>query len=179
MQPSPFRIDLGDGLDLVLRERWTVEPLNALIVKNLERLRRWEPWAQPEPNEDALWSFTRSQLLEWVEGRSIPCAIRADGSLVGTAGARIDPYTGTADVGYWVDVDHEGRGVVSRAVSALVDRLFADDGVARVEIRTATQNVRSRAVAERLGFTHEGTLRAAFRVGDVRHDLAVYGLLRS
>ena len=94
-------------------------------------------------------------------------------------GARIDTYAGTADLGYWIDAAHEGRGAVTRAVAALTEQLFADYGVSRVEIRASVRNQRSRALAERLEFVHEGTLRAALPVGSQRHDVALYGLLKS
>jgi ribosomal-protein-serine acetyltransferase len=178
MRTRLFAVDLGGGLALALRDGSTVEPLHALIIKNLERLRRWEPWAHSDPSEEGLRAFTRSQLLEWVDGRNIPCVILAEGAIVGTAGARINPYTATADLGYWIDEDHEGRGLVSRAVSGLLDLLFLQPHVTRVEIRTGTQNRRSRALAERLGFSLEGTLRAALPVGETRQDIALYGLLR-
>jgi ribosomal-protein-serine acetyltransferase len=174
----PFTVDLGDGFAIALRESWTVRPLAALIEKNLDRLRRWEHWAHGEQTEDGLSAFTRAQLLAWVDGASLPCVILHDADVIGTVSARIDGYSGTAELGYWVDASFEGRGAVSRAVSALLDRLFAHHGVARAEIRTGTQNVRSRALAERLGFEHEGTLREAIPVGDERQDVAVYGLLR-
>lgn len=47
----------------------------------------------------------------------------------------------------------------------------------KVEIRAATANHRSRAIPERLGFTHEGTLRRAERVYDTWLDLETYALL--
>ncbi len=50
-------------------------------------------------------------------------------------------------------------------------------GAHRVEIRTAVDNVRSRGLAERLGFTHEGTLRSGMPLGERRVDVAVYGLV--
>jgi RimJ/RimL family protein N-acetyltransferase len=37
--------------------------------------------------------------------------------------------------------------------------------------------VRSRALAERLGFSYEGTLRKALRLSDGYHDDAVYAVL--
>ena len=47
----------------------------------------------------------------------------------------------------------------------------------RVEIRAAPENRRSRAIPERLGFTEEGTLRQAERVGERYLDSAVYAML--
>ena len=177
MRAMAFSMDLGGGVDLVLRESWTVEPLHRLIGRNLDRLRRWEAWAHGEQTEAGLRAFTRHELSEWVDGRGVPAALRVDRELVGAVGARIDGYAGTAALGYWVDADHEGRGLVTRAVTAMVDHLFVDRELSRAEIRTATHNGRSRALAERLGFLHEGTLRAAAPVGAERHDVAVYGLL--
>lgn len=174
---SQFSIDLTDGVDLVLREAWTVDPLHALIVKNLDRLRAWEPWAQGEQTRAGLAEFTTHELMQWVQGRGIPAAIRRDGVLVGSIGARIDPYASIAELGYWIDVDVEGQGLVTRAGAALVEHLRAERRIRRLEIRAAVDNAASLAVAERLGFVPEGVLRQAQAVGDVVHDMALYSLV--
>ncbi len=49
----------------------------------------------------------------------------------------------------------------------------------RITIRARTDNVRSRAVAERLGFTFEGVMREALLVQEDHHDAALYSLLRN
>jgi len=100
------------------------------------------------------------------------------GRIAGCAGfALIEPPARVGVVGYWLAEEHEGRGLVTRAVSALIDHGFSELNLHRVEIRAATNNARSRAVPERLGFTQEGVLREADVVGDEYVDLVVYGLL--
>jgi ribosomal-protein-serine acetyltransferase len=69
---------------------------------------------------------------------------------------------------------------MTAAVAALVNHAFDGLQLNRLEIRTAVENARSRAVAERLGFRFEGTLRQSYRVTDERYsDDAVSSLLRS
>lgn len=163
---------------LVLRELWTVPAMHRLTVANLERLRRWEHWAHAEQTPAAQRAYTRQQLLDWVEGRAVPFAIEHGGELVGSVGARIDGWNGTAEIGCWIDAGHEGRGLVLRAMRRMVEHLFEDHHVARVEARTSAHNPRTRVLNERLGMVHEGTLRSAAQVGSERHDVAVWSLLR-
>ena len=98
--------------------------------------------------------------------------------MIGAAGfAGIDWVARATSVGYWLSEEHQGRGLMTRAVKALVDHAFGELELHRVEIQAAADNLRSRAIPERLGFQEEGTLREAERVGGRYHDLVVYGLL--
>jgi len=175
--PTPvFALRVDDDLELVLREVWTAVPLAEVIAENLEHLRAWEPWAQGEQTTEGLTAFTRSQLAAWVDGRSVPTAVRWRGRLVGAVGASVDAWTGTAELGYWLAADAQGHGVVTRSCAALVDHLVAVHGVGRVEARCCVGNTRSRAVAERLGLRLDGVLPAAMPLRGRREDVALYGL---
>lgn len=168
--------DLGDGYALTLRDLTTVRPLHDLVQENLGRLRAAEPWAWQEQTVDTIALHTEHLLGQYAMDRALPCVIRAEDRIVGAASLAFDPYLGQASLGYWIDAGLEGRGVVRRAATALVG-VARERGSARVEIRTAVDNARSRGLAERLGFTHEGTLRGALPLGPQRVDVAVYGLL--
>jgi ribosomal-protein-serine acetyltransferase len=166
-----------DDVELVLRELSTTVEMHELVVANLERLRRWEQWAQPDPTLPATFEYTRRRLDDFTRGLALPCAIRVGGSLVGAVELSIDPAASTGDLGCWVDAGAEGRGIARSACDAVLDHAFGTAHLTRVEARISTANVRSRRLAEQLGFTLEGTLRSAHAVGAERHDLAVYGLL--
>jgi len=172
-----FERDLGEGVSLALRTPDMARAVRPVAVANLDRLRQWEPWAHAFDPDGADDDWNREQLRRCIDGRAIPTVLLHRSRPIGSVSAQLDRYSGTGELGYWIDAGMEGRGIAQRACRALIDDMFSD-GMARVEIRTAAHNVRSIRLARRLGFTHEGTLRSALPVGPVRHDIAVFGLLR-
>ena len=56
------------------------------------------------------------------------------------------------EVGYWLRAGATGRGCATAAARALTDLALSVDGVSRVEIHCDEANVRSAAVARRLGY---------------------------
>jgi RimJ/RimL family protein N-acetyltransferase len=166
----PF-LGAGDGLEIHRLDPTDAEALQAVIDRNRERLMRWMPWA-----EGSTVDTTRGFIAGNGDGLD-PLGLIVEGALVGTIGARPDPMSGDAEIGYWLDETVEGRGVMTRASRVLISHLFDSVGVHRVTIRAAPDNARSRAIAERLGFTQEGVLREAGRSSPGYHDLVVYGLL--
>jgi ribosomal-protein-serine acetyltransferase len=85
----------------------------------------------------------------------------------------------STSVGYWLGERYQGRGLMTRAVAAVVEHAVSVWQLNRIEIRAAVGNARSRAIPQRLGFRAEGTLREAERVGDRYLDTVVYSLLAS
>jgi len=171
-----FTHDLGDDYALALRTPDTAEECLALTLKNLDRLRRWEHWALAEHTLDDLTAFMRAKLEEFAAGQTVPCNIYAGDRIVGFAALRMDQYHLTAELGYWLDAEFEGRGIVTRACRALIE--YGEQlGMRRFVICCAVENARSGAVAERLGFAHEGVLRGGLRVGDRNLDAHIYGRL--
>ncbi|MYS14212.1 GNAT family N-acetyltransferase [Streptomyces sp. SID4982] len=86
---------------------------------------------------------------------------------------------GHGELGYWAAREHRGRGYVTEAASAVARWAFTALSVDRLEWRAEVGNGASRAVAERLGFTVEGVLRAGVGSRGVRRDSWVGSLLPS
>jgi ribosomal-protein-serine acetyltransferase len=172
-----FALPVDGEIDLVLGEERHADAVAELIVRNQRRLARWEPWAERPATPGALRGFIRGCLEGFAAGTQVQTYIRVGGRLVGSCGLRISVATRTGEVGYWLDAEHEGRGIATRAARALVTEGFRERDLVRMELRTAVDNARSRALAERLGFVHEATQRAAQAFSDRRVDMTLYAVL--
>jgi len=170
---------------LLLRE---YAPDDAPLVKDavdssLEHLRSFMDWAwaAPEPV-----SVIRKRIRafrdafrhgdDWIYGLFEP-----DGSrLVGGAGLhrRVGPEA--LEIGYWIRASHLRQGLATEAAAVLTRVAFEWCGVVRVEIHVDPANTASLAVAERLGYVREATLRKRLppiRPGAPRRDEVVLSLL--
>ncbi|MEV6106361.1 GNAT family N-acetyltransferase [Streptomyces sp. NPDC051940] len=86
---------------------------------------------------------------------------------------------GVYELGYWAVREQRGHGYSAEAARALCDWGWATLDVHRMEWWAMVGNTGSRAVAEKLGFTLEGTLRSRGIANDGEpHDWWVGGLLR-
>jgi RimJ/RimL family protein N-acetyltransferase len=86
---------------------------------------------------------------------------------------------GVCEIGYWIRADARGQGATTRALVLLSRAALGREEVQRVHLRADVENVASRRVAERAGFTLEGVLRSAHwnpRL-ERRQDWAMYSLL--
>ncbi|MCD0449676.1 GNAT family N-acetyltransferase [Actinocorallia sp. API 0066] len=149
--------EIGEDAALLPRGPEMAEEFHGLLVRNRERLRRWDPGACPEP-------LTRAQVRERLvrdaralaAGTRVPLAVAvlegAERRLVGGLSLRLG-RRGTGEIGYWLDAAYEGRGLATRAVAALLDHAFTRRSLHRVDLSTSSDNLPSRALAERLGFT--------------------------
>jgi ribosomal-protein-serine acetyltransferase len=172
-----MRLEVADGAYLRLLEEPDAEELHELVDRNRAHLAEWMPWAADQTLEQTA-NFIRAALRRHAERNGFEMALVLDERIIGAAGfAGIDWVARATSVGYWLAEEHQGRGLMTRAVKSLVDHAFDELELHRVEIQAAKDNLRSRAIPERLGFQEEGTLREAERAGGRYLDLVVYGLL--
>jgi ribosomal-protein-alanine N-acetyltransferase len=83
----------------------------------------------------------------------------------------------TAEWGFCVGEAYWGGGLFERAARLLLDAVFADLGVQRLEARAVVMNVRGSRVLEKLGHVREGVLRKGYRRGTIAHDYVMWSLL--
>ncbi|MER7081922.1 Protein N-acetyltransferase, RimJ/RimL family [Saccharopolyspora kobensis] len=143
-------------LESAVLRRWRGTDLAALhrvVTESLPHLRPWMPWAAGDYSLESAAAFLQKAQDNWHTGRAFTYAITVGGTIAGCISLerRIGP-TGL-EIGYWLHPGHTGRGLVTTAAAALVDRALALPGIDHVEIWHDAGNTASGAVPQRLGFT--------------------------
>lgn len=99
------------------------------------------------------------------------------GPLVGWVGFHgINTFAAQMEIGYWVLPQYRNRGLVTQAVTTLVEWAFGI-GFRRIVLGHSTANAASGRVAEKAGFTQEALMRRSQQHPDGFHDMAWWARL--
>ena len=172
---SPERIDLGEGASLRLLVPEDAPVVFEAVERNRQRLRPWLGWVDRTLGPADTLAFI--DLTIATRGREFAYGINVGDSFVGAIGLHTDPEHRSAMIGYWIDEEHEGRGLVTKASRALTEVAFRVLAMHRVWLTADPKNTRSCAVAERLGFRLEGIRREDTYTDGRFRDTALYAVL--
>ena len=173
------RLEISERLYLRPVTEGDAEAIYALVDADRERLAEWLPWAAEQTPAGTREFIAESRAQE---GRDdgFQAALVRDGEVAGVAGYHgVDRLNRSTSIGYWLASAHQGKGVMTAAVRALVEHAFGAWEMNRIAIEAAVENRRSRAIPERLGFTAEGVMREAELVGGRFLDAVLYSMLAS
>lgn len=169
---------LGDGAELRSLEPWQAAELATYTDRVRPHLTPWLPWAHTVTDSESARRFLQRYADRQAADDGRIYGIWLDDVLVGGTLFRVfDADQGVCELGVWLAPEAQGRGLVTRAASAMIDWAVRVRGLSRVEWLCSPANGPSIAVAKRLGMTHEGVLRSAFPMNGERHDLEVWSLL--
>lgn len=155
----------GDGL-----------AVNGAVKESIEELRPWMPWANTIPTVEESEASIRRSRLEFLERTDLRLLLflKETGELIGSSGLhRIDWQSRKFEIGYWVHSAFARQGYITEAVDAITKYAIQELQANRIEIRCDSRNVQSARIAERSGFTLEGTLRndKCDVTGTLRHTM--------
>jgi len=172
-----FKYELTQHTDLRLVEPRHTAEIYAAVERNRAHLRQWLSWVDGVSGIDGI-TMPRRNLHDLAEHGHFTVGIWQHGQLVGMLAVHaIDARNRATSLGYWLDAQAQGQGIMTRACRALLDHLFGALQLHRVEIRAAAGNQRSQAVARRLGFRHDGTLRQSEWLTGGPVDQMIFSLL--
>jgi ribosomal-protein-serine acetyltransferase len=151
--PSPLpRTVVGERLRLELWRTEDLPEVRRLIDRSRPTLSQFLGWAvDPLTSEEEAKVHTDSE-ERWRAGRSASWVIRLDGAIQGMLGIHRRGGPDELEIGYWLDDEATGRGIMTDACAMVLDVAFGVEHIEIVEIVHDKDNLRSGGVPRRLGF---------------------------
>ena len=141
---------------------------------------RYTSWA-PHTSPDETRQFVRRVLDAYLEKRvaSWGIELKSERKLIGTGGyGSWDIQNSTAEIGYVIGRPYWGQGLMTEAVSAMIEFGFRRMSLNRIVIRMDPRNIGSWRVAEKCGCRFEGIARQVVYAKGSFDDLMVWAILR-
>jgi ribosomal-protein-serine acetyltransferase len=173
-----FKYGVDDYIYLALLEERHAADLFHLIQSSKQNIREWLTFADSTQQVEDTQSYIERTLKRFAESDGFSCGIWHRGVLVGSIFLLYIDWTNKkTEIGYWLSQEHQGSGIMTKSSKALINYVFEELKLNRVEIKAAEGNIKSRAIPERLGFQQEGILRQSVWLYDKYVDNVVYGML--
>lgn len=148
------------------------------VMNSHDYLLPWLGWAHYYEKDGlpTMQKFQEEQAKKFKDSVSYAYDIFYDGKFAGSIDLKHYLLNKSVyEIGYWLDKDMSGRGIMTAAANKITELAFDKLGQHRVVIRAASGNKPSRAVAERCGYTLEGELRDAIILEGEYHNEVIYG----
>lgn len=171
-------------IELTLPRPGDVDDLFALIHRNPE-VTAGLMWDGPENRRDFAMFFNRYAEYRFVpDGHHWVIRDKGDvsghpGSPLGAIGIRPGALPGRSDIGYWLGQPYWGQGVMTEAVTAVVNHGFTELNMNRIEAGVFLTNPASSAVLAKAGFHVESIQRSSLYKSGTWIDAELWVILRS
>lgn len=145
-----------------------------------EQTVRYVTFPKHESKEDTVKSIKEFFLTKTDRGQfpSHALVLKENGKMVGTCdfGSLRGLKKDTTEIGYILNREYWGQGLMTEAVRAVCKCAFTDLGLRRIEARHHPANTGSKKVMEHVGFVLEGVQRRVLIFEGPEIDIPFYSL---
>ena len=172
-----FQSALADDVTLRELSKDDAAALTHAYLRNREHLAPWEP-ARAEVFFTEEWHTERlrAEVLENSTGRALRTVLESGGEIVGRLNLTdiVHGAFESGSIGYWTDARLTGRGLMTRAIEALVAHSRDELGLHRLQAATLLHNEASQTVLTRVGFERIGVAPNYLRIAGEWQDHALF-----
>lgn len=170
--------------DRLILRRYTADDA-AAMYKNWasdSEVTKYLMWP-PHPDEETSRKVTEDWIKKYSDKKFYHWAIvlkeNGDEPIGDISVINMNEETSAVHIGYCIGRNWWNRGITSEALKAVMDFLFDEAGVNRIESRHDPRNPNSGKVMKKCGMKYEGTLRSADWNNQGICDACYYALLKS
>ena len=150
---------------LLLRSLRDTDLVAFLAYRRDPAVARFQSWDDVSPAAAADFLRTHGKPSLGASGtwQQVGIALAASDDLIGDIGFLLREDGRSAELGFTVAAQHQGRGVAHEALTGLIGILFAGETLDRLDAVTDARNARAVRLLERLGFQVRASAEVAFK----------------
>lgn len=136
----------------------------------------WEPHKSIEDTLEVLNKMTNAS----DNHKIFAVVLKENKKMIGTIDAIIfgrSDEDRKIEVGYCIGKNYWNKGLTTEALNAMINFLFKEYNIHRIQAKHALKNPASGRVMEKCGMKKEGILREYFYIKGEYQDLAIYSIL--
>lgn len=144
-----------------------------------DKVTRFLRWGAHKTIED-----TKNMIQQWVDNYQYDSTYYwgmylKDCQMIGSIGVTISSESDfKGSLGYKIGSRWWNQGYSSEAARAVIDYMFRNTDIERIDAYSSVENPASRKVMERVGMHYEGLLRHYYKIRDGFHDCSLYAIIR-
>ncbi len=151
-----------------------------LVDTNRTHLREWLPFVDRMQTVEFAKNFVTGTMQRNKDGIEFAFVIIENDKVIGRIGVyKIDSISKIGEIGYWLAENSQGKGIIHKSIKTIIGYCFTDLKLNRIEIKCATENIKSKNIPEKFNFTKEGVIRQGELLYDKYVDLILYSLLKT
>ena len=161
--PMPIKTDR-----LIIRPTQTTDAriINEAILESFDELNFWMEWAVHKPNFEETEKYAREASENWSLKKNdepylqLVILDKQTNEFIGaTSFHHYNWEIPSLETGYWVRKSKSGNGYVTEAINAITQYAFKQLQAKRISLTCDPDNIKSKNIAERLGYTLEGKMK--------------------
>lgn len=140
--------------------------LNEAILESFDELHFWMEWADHKPTLEETKKYAREAAENWMHKKNdepylqLVILDKNTNELIGaTSFHHYNWKIPSLETGYWIRTSKSGFGYMTEATNAITQYAFKQLKVKRISLTCDPDNLKSKKIAEKLGYTLEGRLK--------------------
>jgi ribosomal-protein-serine acetyltransferase len=167
-----------NGVHLRPLAHYQADAIFKAVDRNRDHLKPWLTWVDDTHDVSDTRDRIKTVLKKTGKGIQYSFSIWCDDRCIGMISfININLGANHAEIGYWLDKDFTGHGIMTHAVETLLKFGFDTLKVNKIQIWASTKNFGSAAIPDRLGFHQDAIFRQYTKHNGQFHDCVAYSML--
>lgn len=174
-------IEVNDEIVLLTASPNCYQQKYEAVMRSRDHLLPWLPWVYfyDTHGAEGMKEYQEGKAMEFANDENYAFDIFYKGEFAGCIEImHISEVNHNCELGYWLDVEKAGKGIITQVVRFVTKLAFEEMGMHLVLIRAAQDNAKSCNVARRCGFELDAVLPERLLLGGEWHNECVFSKIR-